>query len=43
MIEIRDYGFNYNVLFKKPKKKYSDFFVAITKIPETAKLANIPG
>lgn len=38
MIEIRDYGYNYNVYYKGDKDNYFKFFNFITKIPESKKL-----
>ena len=40
MIEIRDYGYNYNVFYVGDKSGYFDFFNTIIKIPDSKKLAN---
>ena len=40
MIEIKDYGYNYNVYFAGETDDYFHFFNTITKIPDTKKLKN---
>ena len=42
MLELRDYGYNYQVIFKGPKEKYSDYFVAMNKL-SGSKLVGKPG
>ena len=43
MIEIKDYGYNYNVYFAGETDDYFHFFNTITKIPDTKKLKNNKG
>ena len=43
MIEIKDYGYNYNVYFAGEMDDYFHFFNIITKIPDTKKLKNNKG
>ena len=43
MIEIKDYGYNYNVYFAGEMESYFDFFNTITKIPDAKKLKNSKG
>lgn len=43
MLELRDYGYNYQVIFKGEKENYSDFFVFINKFQNALKFADKPG
>ena len=40
MIEIRDYGYNYNVFYNGDKESYFSFFNFMTKIPDAKRLKN---
>lgn len=42
MLELRDYGYNYQVIFKGPKEDYNDYFIAMINLSAT-KLANQAG
>lgn len=35
MLELRDYGYNYQVIFNGPKEKYNDYFAAMNKFSAT--------
>lgn len=43
MLELRDYGYNYQVIYKGNKENYNEFFIAMTKLDNASKLANKPG
>ena len=39
MIEIKDYGYNYNVYFTGDKSRFFDFFNTMIRIPDAKKLS----
>lgn len=43
MLELRDYGYNYQVVYRGSKENYNEFFIAMTRLDNTSKLANKPG
>lgn len=38
MIEIRDYGYNYKIIFNGKKESYIDFYLAMNSIGECVKI-----
>ncbi len=42
MLELRDYGYNYQVIFNGPKENYNVYFIAMNKL-SGSKLVGKPG
>lgn len=43
MLELRDYGYNYQAIYNGPKEDYSKFFVTMTGLQGASKLAGKQG
>lgn len=40
MLELRDYGYNYQVIYKGPKEDYNKYFIMMNNLAGS-KLANL--
>lgn len=43
MLELRDFGYNYQVIYKGDKKQYNNYFIAMSKIDGASKLTDKVG
>ena len=43
MIEVKDYGFNYHLIYHGNKEDYIPFYLAMNKIPDCTKLKGAIG
>lgn len=43
MLELRDFGYNYQVIYKGAKEDYNEYFIAMSKIDGASKLTDKVG